>query len=63
MDSASVLITGGGLKAPSTQVARYDAEGFVGDLPSLQVGRKSHGCGSFLREGGIQVSKDLPDII
>ena len=50
----SVIVTGG-LDTMQT-VSRYGTTGFVEDLPSLVVGRRYHGCGSYLRDSdGSQV--------
>jgi len=47
------FITTGGSYSPQT-VTRYDHLGFLEDLPSLNVGRKNHGCGAYLMENGTQ---------
>ena len=51
--SYTVIISGGGnYKYPFDDlkiVSRYDALGFVEDLPPLVEGRSAHGCGSYLR--------------
>ena len=52
----SVFITGGTYTLQ--KVSRYDMMGWVEDLPQLTEGRNSHGCGSYLREDGTQVSID-----
>jgi len=44
----STIITGG---AKRTAVERYNEKGFVEKLPDLQVGRFSHGCGSYEKDG------------
>ena len=56
MITDSVFITGG----YNTQhmVSRYDMMGWVEDLPQLIEGRWDHGCGSYLRVDGTQVSID-----
>ena len=48
------FITTGGSYSPQT-VSRYDQLGFLEDLPSLNVGRKNHACGTYLMENGTQV--------
>ena len=48
----SVIITGGGYTR--NIVSRYSRDGWVEDLPSLKVGRSSHGCSQYL-SGGEQV--------
>ena len=53
LTSDSVIITGGDLTMST--VSRYGVLGWVEDLPSLVVGRNSHGCGSYFR-GDSQVS-------
>ena len=54
MTSDQVIITGG---SNSKQVVSlYDMEGWVKDLPQLIEGRWYHGCGSYLRLDGTQVS-------
>ena len=52
--SDSVVMTGGGVG--ESFVTRYDREGFVEELPQMLVARQDHGCGSFLRSDGTQVS-------
>ena len=47
-----VVITGGVYAL--TRVSKYDDVGTMTDMPSLQQGRYSHGCTSFL-SGGQQV--------
>ena len=48
----SVIITGG--LSTWNIVSRYSKDGWVEDLPSLKVGRRSHGCSQYL-SGGDQV--------
>ena len=43
---ASVVLTGG--LYTKTRVTVYNSEGWVEDLPSLNMGRYSHGCGHFV---------------
>jgi hypothetical protein len=50
----SVIITGG--INTKQVVSRYGMDGFIEDLPQLVVGRYDHGCGSYLRLDGTQVS-------
>ena len=52
--SDSVVMTGGGVG--ESFVTRYGREGFVEELPQMLVARQDHGCGSFLRSDGTQVS-------
>ena len=52
----SVFITGGVYSLQ--MVSRYDLLGWVEDLPQLIEGRNNHGCGSYLRVDGTQVSID-----
>ena len=54
LTSVSVFITGG--IDTKTTVSRYGVLGWLEDLPSLVVGRWNHGCGSFFRADGTQVS-------
>ena len=54
LTSDSVIITGGDFTRNT--VSRYGVLGWVEDLPSLVVGRESHGCGSYFRGDGTQVS-------
>ena len=48
----AVIITGG--RETLNIVSRYSKDGWVEDLPSLKVGRRSHGCSQYL-SGGDQV--------
>ena len=52
----SVFITGGYYSLQ--MVSRYDLLGWVEDLPQLIEARQYHGCGSYLRVDGTQVSID-----
>jgi len=54
--SNSVVITGGDylFKSKNT-VSRYGLTGFIEDMPSMNVERKWHGCGSYFRKDGTQV--------
>ena len=67
--SHSIIITGGFInydddgnlmdfdsRYTTDRVTRYDEDGFVENLPSLLFGRYYHGCGSFIRDDGNQVS-------
>ena len=47
-----VVITGG--VETLTTVSRYNESGWVEDMPSLNLGRYSHGCTTFM-SGGQQV--------
>ena len=53
IENPSVIITGGadlGASVPNwKRVTRYDIEGFVEDMPPLNIGRAGHGCGAYLR--------------
>jgi len=51
--SNSVVITGGGNSINA--VSRYGLTSFIEDLPSLNAGRKWHGCGAYFRKDGTQV--------
>ena len=48
-----VVLTGGAYTMKT--VSRYDKDGWVGDMPSLNQGRHSHGCTAFV-SGGEQVT-------
>ena len=37
-------------------MVRYDAAGYVDELPGLTIERRYHGCGVFLRQDGTKVS-------
>eukprot|EP00091_Calanus_sinicus_P014715 TRINITY_DN3235_c1_g1_i1.p1 TRINITY_DN3235_c1_g1~~TRINITY_DN3235_c1_g1_i1.p1 ORF type:complete len:145 (+),score=32.76 TRINITY_DN3235_c1_g1_i1:207-641(+) len=52
-DGKSVLLTGGYYTLQ--RVSRYDATGYVAELPGLNTGRYHHGCGVFLRQEGTKV--------
>ena len=52
----SVVLTGG--VYTKQVVSRYDRLGWVEDLPQMIEGRYNHGCGSYLRVDGTQVSID-----
>jgi len=45
-DDDTYIITGG--QYTPTTVSRYDKNGWMEDLPSLNTGRYSHGCGTYL---------------
>ena len=47
-----VVLTGGW--DTLTTVSRYDKDGWVEDMPSLNQGRRGHGCTAFM-SGGEQV--------
>ena len=56
--SNSVVVTGG--YYTRTKVSRYGLTGsfyfhHLGDLPSLNEGRRDHACGAYLRDDGTQV--------
>eukprot|EP00092_Neocalanus_flemingeri_P010981 GFUD01011824.1.p1 GENE.GFUD01011824.1~~GFUD01011824.1.p1 ORF type:complete len:447 (+),score=101.01 GFUD01011824.1:59-1399(+) len=51
-DKDSVIITGGNDgKTVSSTVARYNLQGHVENLPEMNQGRSSHGCGSYISGG------------
>lgn len=52
-DSNSVIITGG--RDTMKKVIRYNLQGFVEYLPSMDVGRRYHGCGSYQDSVGDKV--------
>ena len=62
--SHSVILTGGAFFLDgnnydtTNKVSRYNEDGLVEYMPSLLVGRWRHGCGSFIRDDGNQVSLD-----
>merc|ERR1719270_3365857 len=49
----SLIITGGWNTLH--RVSRYSTAGFLEDLPDLNEGRASHGCGAYQREDGTPV--------
>ena len=55
-DSATntVVVTGGFWTM--TTVSRYGREGYIEDLPSLNTGRKNHGCAGYRQQFGALVS-------
>ena len=54
----TVVITGGGFDENSSKlVTRYSLQGFVEDLPQLGEGRFDHGCGTYQRSDGTQVTR------
>jgi len=52
-DRDSVIITGG--RYTMSTVSRYGTRGHLGDLPSLNQGRRDHGCGAYTDDSGDQV--------
>jgi len=52
-DTDSVILTGG--RDTMQTVARYNLQGFVEHLPSMQEGRRYHGCGSYHNNDGQMV--------
>merc|ERR1719233_2431350 len=48
-----IILTGG--FGPLDAVAKYSVQGFVGNLPSLKIGRYCHGCGVFDNISGQKV--------
>jgi len=52
-DTDSVILTGG--RDSMRVVARYNLQGFVEYLPSMQEGRRYHGCGSYHNTDGQMV--------
>ena len=59
-----MLVTGGEVTGETVmkRVARYDIDGYIEDLPPLNIGRAAHGCGAYLNDvdgsqvGGCQYS-------
>ena len=45
-----VTITGGEDEGSRNKVSQYNVEGYVRDLPQLQLGRYGHGCGQYLND-------------
>jgi len=45
-DDDSVIVTGG--RFTKTKVSRYNLKGLVEELPTLNHGRSTHGCGSYV---------------
>ena len=43
----------------SQKVTRYNTAGFIEDLPDLNQGRDSHGCGAYRRQDGAKVRDSL----
>ena len=50
------IVTGGSSK---TIVSRYTSSGWMEDLPELNEGRSSHGCGYFYNDDMQRVSIDI----
>ena len=48
-----MILTGG--YTPRTRVTEYNEAGFVRDLPDLQQGRETHGCGYYIDDDGSKV--------
>ena len=51
--SEEVIVTGG--SETLALVTVYNEQGFVTELPNLNIGRSEHGCGHFVNSGGSQV--------
>ena len=51
--SEEVIVTGG--SETLALVTVYNEQGFVTELPYLNIGRSEHGCGHFVNSGGSQV--------
>jgi len=52
-----VILTGGSTSSPTsttTRVVEYNEEGYLRDLPQLQVQRRNHGCGYYVNQDGIK---------
>merc|ERR1719312_1312604 len=52
-DHTTVIMTGGVFTQHT--VSRYGTTGHIEDLPSLNQGRESHGCGAYADDSGEQV--------
>ena len=50
----SVILTGG--QFTQSDVVRYDKDGFVEKLPSLNIGRWTHACASYIDTDNKMVS-------
>ena len=48
-DTKTVILTGGTDLDSWKSAARYNRDGYIEDLPKLNFGRRSHACGSYLR--------------
>ena len=53
-DDDTYIITGGLFKPK--KVSQYNKDGWREDLPSLNTGRMSHGCGTYLNTDNNRVS-------
>lgn len=56
-DTDSVIITGGWYGDYLSFVTRYNIDGFVEELPPLNIARNGHGCSNYLNNQGNKVSK------
>ena len=54
-DDDDAFIISGGDDNP-TKVSKYNKDGWIEDLPSLNVGRELHGCGTYLDSNSNRVS-------
>ena len=48
-DDASVVVTGGAYTLNT--VSRYNRSGWMEDLANITLGRRSHGCAGFMKDG------------
>ena len=48
-DGESVVLTGGESGAIRSKVSRYNKDGWMEDLPDLNMGRWAHGCAGYKR--------------
>ena len=55
MDDQVIVTRGGG--HDEDKVTLYNHYGFVKDLPSLNYGRRQHGCGHYINTGGEMVNR------
>ena len=53
-DDGSYILSGGYFTL--TTVSKYDKNGWIKDLPSLNTGRDRHGCGTYLDSNSNRVS-------
>ena len=58
-----VILTGGVIDGEdSSTVSIYDNDGWLRDLPNLQLNRRSHGCGHYFDDRNKIVSWSLSNI-
>ena len=58
LDENNLIITGGGYDGgPTNRVTKYNRNGEATDLPTLNIPRYNHGCGSYRNTNEQKVSK------